>query len=269
MTQSPRERLTRTSMSLAVLAIFSTLTFPVVLPYIFGSVSLMLAIISKGARHSFPRRSRTAVIVASVALALNTALIVSSALYFLRALHEMNMKVTLNLHPALGVRWFEKQYREMAERMGVDPDTKAPVRFNIADPDFINAYFDILHKPYERDGVDFWWIDWQQGTGSSMAGLDPLWSLNHYHTLDIAKEHEALILSRYAGIGSHRYPLGFSGDTLMTWKSQIIMAPNPIMTAHPEVKTASPAHMMACLQASRCSRPRCLSSLYLDRMKIQ
>ena len=138
---------------------------------------------------------------------------------FLRALHDMGMKVTLNLHPALGVRWFEKQYREMAERMGVDPDTKAPVRFNIADPDFINAYFDILHKPYERDGVDFWWIDWQQGTGSSMAGLDPLWSLNHYHTLDIAKEHEALILSRYAGIGSHRYPLGFSGDTLMTWKS--------------------------------------------------
>lgn len=30
------------------------------------------------------------------------------------------------------------------------------------------------------------------------------WSLNHYHTLDIAKEKDALILSRYAGIGSHR-----------------------------------------------------------------
>ena len=50
MMQSPRERLTRTSMSLAILAIFSTLTFPVLLPYIFGSVSIMLAIISKGAR---------------------------------------------------------------------------------------------------------------------------------------------------------------------------------------------------------------------------
>ena len=88
MTQSPRERLTRTSMSLAVLAIFSTLTFPVVLPYIFGSVSLMLAIISKGARHSFPRRGRTAAIVASAALAINTVLIVSSAFYFYRVLHD-------------------------------------------------------------------------------------------------------------------------------------------------------------------------------------
>ena len=86
--QSPRERLTRTSMSLAILAIFSTLTFPVLLPYIFGSVSIMLAIISKGARHSFPRRSRSAVIVASVALAINTVLIISTALYFHRMLHD-------------------------------------------------------------------------------------------------------------------------------------------------------------------------------------
>ena len=138
---------------------------------------------------------------------------------FLRDLHAMGLKVTLNLHPALGVRRFEKQYREMAEHMGVDPASGAAVPFDIADTDFINAYFDILHRPYERDGVDFWWIDWQQGTKTRMEGLDPLWSLNHYHTLDIAKEHEALILSRYAGIGSHRYPLGFSGDTLMTWKT--------------------------------------------------
>ena len=138
---------------------------------------------------------------------------------FLRALHEMNMKVTLNLHPALGVRWFEKQYPEMAKRLGIDPDTKEPVPFNIADTDFINAYFDVLHKPYEREGVDFWWVDWQQGTKSAVQGLDPLWSLNHYHSLDIAKEHRQLILSRYAGIGSHRYPVGFSGDTLITWKT--------------------------------------------------
>ena len=138
---------------------------------------------------------------------------------FIKDLHAMGMKVTLNLHPALGVRWFEKQYKEMAERMGVDPATRAPVPFDIADTDFINAYFDILHKPYERDGVDFWWIDWQQGTKTRMEGLDPLWSLNHYHTLDIAQGHETLILSRYAGIGSHRYPLGFSGDTLITWKT--------------------------------------------------
>ena len=136
---------------------------------------------------------------------------------FLKDLHARNLRITLNLHPALGVRWFEEQYPEMARRMGVDPESRQTIPFDITSDDFIGAYFDVLHKPYERDGVDFWWIDWQQGTSSRMDGLDPLWSLNHYHTLDIAREKDALILSRYAGIGSHRYPLGFSGDTHITW----------------------------------------------------
>ncbi len=83
----------------------------------------------------------------------------------------------------------------------------------------MNAYFDILHKPYEKDGVDFWWIDWQQGRKSDVNGLDPLNALNHYHYLDNAENGDIpLILSRYGGIGSHRYPLGFSGDTAISWK---------------------------------------------------
>lgn len=92
MTQSPLERLTRTSMSLAVLAIFSTLTFPVVLPYIFGSVALVLAIISKGRRNSFPLRSRRAAIVASAALLINTGLIITTVLYFIRMVHDPELR---------------------------------------------------------------------------------------------------------------------------------------------------------------------------------
>ncbi len=138
---------------------------------------------------------------------------------FLKKIKQKNLKITLNLHPAGGVRYFEDMYAEMAEAMGVDPKEERVIPFDFTSDDYINAYFDILHKPYERDGVDFWWIDWQQGTKSAMAGLDPLWALNHYHTLDNATDHAPLILSRYCGIGSHRYPLGFSGDTYMTWQS--------------------------------------------------
>lgn len=138
---------------------------------------------------------------------------------FLRELHRRNYHITLNLHPADGVRYFEDSYEEMAKRLGINPESKQPVAFDLSNPDFVNAYFDVLHKPYERDGVDFWWIDWQQGSNSSMPGMDPLWILNHYHFLDIEKEKDPLILSRYAGIGSHRYPVGFSGDTHVTWKT--------------------------------------------------
>ena len=50
--------------------------------------------------------------------------------------------------------------------------------------------------------------------------MDPLWLLNHYHYVDNCRKGQAgLILSRYGGPGSHRYPIGFSGDTIVTWES--------------------------------------------------
>lgn len=140
---------------------------------------------------------------------------------FLANLKGRNLAVTMNLHPHDGVRYFEKQYKDMCEANGQNPDTKKPVRFNLTNPVFRDSYFDVLHHPYEKDGVNFWWIDWQQGTKSKeMLGLDPLWLLNHYHYLDNTRGgQDGMILSRYAGIGSHRYPVGFSGDTFVCWKS--------------------------------------------------
>ena len=139
---------------------------------------------------------------------------------FLRELHEKNLRVTLNLHPADGVRWFDTMYPEMARANGIDPATRETVRFRCGSDDFWNSYFDVLHKPYEKEGVDFWWIDWQQGKTWDVPGLDPLVALNHYHYLDNAENGQIpLTLSRYGGAGSHRYPLGFSGDTAMKWEA--------------------------------------------------
>lgn len=139
---------------------------------------------------------------------------------FFKSLKDRGLAITLNLHPRDGVRYYEEQYPEMARACGIDPATKKTVEFDLTDKKFRDAYFDILHHPYEDAGVDFWWIDWQQGTKSAMKGVDPLWLLNHYHFADAGREgRTALILSRYAGVGSHRYPLGFSGDTVVSWKS--------------------------------------------------
>ncbi len=139
---------------------------------------------------------------------------------FLKFLHTKGLHVTLNLHPRDGIRSHESMYKEMALANGVDPRTKEGVKFRIGDTNFWNTYFDIVHKPYEKDGVDFWWIDWQQGTKLDVKGLDPLFALNHYHFLDNAEDGRMpLILSRYAGLGSHRYPLGFSGDSVICWNS--------------------------------------------------
>ncbi|MBR5261973.1 MAG: DUF4968 domain-containing protein [Oscillospiraceae bacterium] len=150
--------------------------------------------------------------------------------YFLKWLQEKKLKVTMNLHPADGVRYFEDQYEEMAKACGVDPATREPVKFSLASDEFINSYFSVVHRPHEDDGVDFWWIDWQQGAWCDVEGLDPLWALNHYHYLDNrTKNTYPLILSRYAGAGSHRYPLGFSGDTKVKWS---VLKFQPYFTAN-------------------------------------
>ena len=112
------------------------------------------------------------------------------------------------------------------------PKSGKRVPLDVLSPTAMANYFDILHHPYEENGVDFWWMDWQQGTDywwihepnvngvlkDRREKLDPLWMLNHLHILDISRGGKRpMFFSRYAGPGSHRYPVGFSGDTRITW----------------------------------------------------
>ena len=139
---------------------------------------------------------------------------------FLDGLHKRGMRTTLNVHPADGVQGWEEMYEDMAKAMGVDYENEDPVVCDPASPKFMEAYFKYLHHPREEEGVDFWWIDWQQGSNCKIEGLDPLWIFNHFHFLDSARNGKRpMTFSRYAGPGSHRYPIGFSGDTHITWDS--------------------------------------------------
>lgn len=153
---------------------------------------------------------------------------------FLQFLKKHNLRTSLNLHPAQGVGCHEEMYEEMALACGIDPKTKQRVKLDLLSPEFMEHYFDILHHPYEEDGVDFWWMDWQQGTDywwihepnkdgklqDEREATDPLWFLNHLHIRDIMRNGKRpMFFSRYSGPGSHRYPIGFSGDTAITWEA--------------------------------------------------
>jgi alpha-glucosidase (family GH31 glycosyl hydrolase) len=140
---------------------------------------------------------------------------------FIKWLHNKGLKTALNLHPADGVFPHESQYTDMAEALGIDSASQDPVPFDISDPTFAEAYFRLLHHPYEAEGIDFWWVDWQQGTQGKIKGLDPLWWLNHLHFYDIGRggRKRPFIFSRWGGLGNHRYPIGFSGDSVVSWES--------------------------------------------------
>jgi len=148
---------------------------------------------------------------------------------FLKWVHEHGLKATLNMHPASGVQPFEKPYPEMARALGIDPATQKYVPFDIANKQFAENYMNILHHPLEKQGVDFFWLDWQQQDTTSIPGVNPTWWLNYVHTTDMEREGKRpLIFHRWGGLGNHRYQIGFSGDTISVWES---LAFQPYFTA--------------------------------------
>jgi alpha-glucosidase len=139
---------------------------------------------------------------------------------FLDKLHAEGLKTSLNLHPADGVQPWEAAYPAMARAMGVDPATKQPIPFDITNKKFATNYMDILHHPLEKEGVDFWWLDWQQQARTDVAGLNATWWLNYVHFTDQQREGKRpLLFHRWGGLGNHRYQIGFSGDVISVWPS--------------------------------------------------
>ncbi len=139
---------------------------------------------------------------------------------FLAKLKSEGLKITLNLHPASGIEPWEKAYPAMATAMGIDPATRKYVPFHITDKKFATNYMDLVHHPLEKQGIDFWWLDWQQEQKTEMPGVMPTWWLNYVHFTDQQREGKRpLLFHRWGGLGNHRYQIGFSGDTISVWDS--------------------------------------------------
>ncbi|MFZ1013702.1 MAG: TIM-barrel domain-containing protein, partial [Terracidiphilus sp.] len=140
---------------------------------------------------------------------------------FLDRLHADGLKTSLNMHPASGVQPWEAAYPAMAKAMGIDPATKKYVPFDISDKKYATNYMNLLHHPLEKEGIDFWWLDWQQDPMmTKVPGLSNTWWLNYVHFTDQQREGKRpLLFHRWGGLGNHRYQIGFSGDTVSVWDS--------------------------------------------------
>ncbi len=139
---------------------------------------------------------------------------------FLARLHADHLKTSLNLHPASGIQPWEEHYPEMARAMGVDPASRQFIPFDLTDKKFATNYMNLILRPLEKQGIDFWWLDWQQEPNTKMAGVSPTWWLNYVHFTDQQREGKRpLLFHRWGGLGNHRYQIGFSGDTVSQWPS--------------------------------------------------
>ena len=138
----------------------------------------------------------------------------------LRYMHRHGLRTALNLHPADGVSASEDYYNDMKADLGYASDYKATLPWAIENYDYYKALFKNFLRKYENMGVDFWWLDWQQHLLVDGMTLGETFWCNHTFFEDMRLNRPTLrpvIYHRWGGLGSHRYPICFSGDTFAAW----------------------------------------------------
>ena len=135
-------------------------------------------------------------------------------------MHTHNTKTALNLHPADGIGSSDDNFAKIRNDMGLDASVTT-VPWQLEDSTFYRTFFKNIMRVREKQGVDFWWLDWQQDlTSSYITGLGQTFWLNHvfYNDMRLNRtDRRPVIFHRWGGMGSHRYPIGFSGDTFATY----------------------------------------------------
>ncbi|MHB9856956.1 TIM-barrel domain-containing protein [Streptomyces sp. YIM S03343] len=146
---------------------------------------------------------------------------------------------TLNVHPS--ILGSDPQFAAAQAtaggklRMGSCSAGADCYTFDFGDPDQLKAYLD-LHRPMDRAGNDFWWLDWCcDASRSSQSGVTPdAWINQKYADLTAETSDRSFVLSRAygslqaggysGGVGlptgpwaDKRTTLHFTGDTTSNW----------------------------------------------------
>ena len=143
-------------------------------------------------------------------------------------LHAKGVRVALNLHPHGGIRTGDDCYAAFCREYGWTGGGYVPYR--MSDRKWADVYFGTALDPLERQGVDFWWLDWQQwANDKDLPSVSNIFWLNHcFFRHQEMRGERGIIYHRWGGLGSHRYQAGFSGDTFIRWD---LLAAIPWFTA--------------------------------------
>lgn len=152
----------------------------------------------------------------------------------LNDIHSNNFKIGLNLHPADGISKSEspEYFSQINLSLNGKYGDSNNIPWSLDYTDFTDSFFKTIIRDHEKEGVDFWWLDWQQHlTSAYTPGLGETFWCNHVFFNDMAKnrpDRRPVIFHRWGGLGSHRYQIGFSGDALINFPT---LAFQPYFTA--------------------------------------
>jgi len=125
-------------------------------------------------------------------------------------LRSQNIKLGLTIDPSLKIGENSSYYQELSQ---VIPEKE--ISFIPLTNQKLGLYFNYVNR-LSNIGVDIFNVDYNNIKDKNTLGL-----LNHYHFVSqIAnKNKRGIILSRNSKIATHRYPITFTGKTIVDWNT--------------------------------------------------
>lgn len=128
-------------------------------------------------------------------------------------LHSKGIRVGLTINPEEGFYKYEDNYEKAKEYLSVND--KEVIPFNVMDSKTIDVYLKLFIHPLESLGVDFFWLDAYEKDAKKLEHL------KHYQFLDLGRNYDRrpMIISEKMGKVAHRFPVLYSGKTLVSWET--------------------------------------------------
>lgn len=132
----------------------------------------------------------------------------------IKYLHSKGIRIGLNVNPMEGFYPIENIFDQLENNL--EKNEKGIIPFNVYDKKVVDVYFNLLIHNLDNMGVDFYWMGIENKNEKQ-----ELFYLNHYHSYDMMRnfERRPLTLSRNTNIAAHRYPVLYSGKTIVDWNT--------------------------------------------------
>lgn len=138
--------------------------------------------------------------------------------------HKEGLAVTLNVHP-LHIREADSHFKQFLKVVGKTKGITTgnyhgksfkKVDVNLCDKKESRAFMRVCHDKTVKEGLDFWWVD---GSNGKINGAHHQLVTNKIFFENVeTSQRRGMLLSRYGGLGSHRYGVYFTGDTQSDWQ---------------------------------------------------
>ena len=133
-------------------------------------------------------------------------------------LHGRNIRMAVKINPSEGINPKEDYYLPFKAASGLDGTGVLP--FNVFNVNVLSAYFDYFIHPLMNYGVDFFWLGYNNAND-----LTTLRTLTHYHFDDFKQivNRRGIVFARNGLVAPHRYPIHYTGETVVSWKNLEMM----------------------------------------------